>query len=96
MEVIGRTVNNTDGTTRDEFVVRCEIHDWYYKGMPPITHGCRECWHAFYFAQIARSEGDKYTNFAQLESAIKKMAEEVDKGTWDFKPDFEMKIEHEN
>jgi hypothetical protein len=96
MEFIGRTVSNPDGTTRDEFVVRCEIHDWYYKGQPPLTHGCRECWLTYYTAQVAQSKGDIKTNVDQLESAIRHTAEMVDKGQWDFKPSFSMKIEHEN
>lgn len=96
MELIGVSRTLSDGTTQDEFVVRCEIHDWYFKGQPPITHGCRECWHAYYFTQIARSEGDKYTNFAQLESAINHAAESIDKGEWDFKPDYSINISHEN
>lgn len=86
MEIIGVNRNGND-----EFVVRCEIHDWYFCGQPPITHGCRECWNAYYFAQVAIASGDKYTLVQQLESAVHHSAELADKGEWDFKPD--MKIE---
>ena len=96
MELIGRTVPLANGTTRDEFVGRCEIHDWYYRGSPPITHGCRECWHTYYFMQWAGSKGDLQANLEQLESAIRHATEAVDRGEWDFKPELEIKIENED
>jgi len=85
MELIGIT---RDG--EDQFVVKCEIHDWYFAGHPPLTTGCRECWNAYYFAQIALATGDKYTLVQQLESAIRHTAELVDKGAWDFVPNMQI------
>jgi len=86
VEIIGRTNANGD----DEFVVRCEIHDWYFRGQPPLTHGCRECWNVYYFCQIAMAEGDKKTLVEQLESAIRHTCELADKGQWDFTPKMEI------
>lgn len=97
MEFIGRTVELPDGTTRDEFVARCSTHNWFYKGQPPVTHGCSDCWLTYYACQLAMSSGDKYENFQQLESAIRHMAETINKGDWDFKPEFKIEdISHEN
>lgn len=94
MEVTGIT-RLIGGKEVEQFVVGCSEHNYWYKGAPPLTSGCRECWHAYFFAQIARSEGDKYSHFQQLESAIRHVAESVEKGEWDFKPDFDVKIDHE-
>lgn len=96
MELIGRTVLGNDGVERDEFVAYCADHNFFYKGQPPLTHGCRECWLVFYLCQLAQSKGDRMTNLAELESAITHAADCIDSGGWDFKPSFEMKIEHEN
>jgi hypothetical protein len=96
MELIGRTVVGKDGTERDEFVAYCADHNFYYKGQPPLTHGCRECWLVYFLSQWAQAEGDKLANLEQLESAIKHTAEMIDKGGWDFKPSFDVKISHEN
>ena len=79
-----------------EFVVGCPKHNFWYKGKPPITHGCRECWSAYYFAQWATA-GAKPEHVDQLEEAIHHAAELVDKGEFDFKPKLEdFKIEHED
>jgi len=98
MEIIGITRLDADGNPTDQFVVRCEIHNWYFKGMPPITTGCRECWQAYYFAQVARAGMDKKECVDQLESAIRHTTELVEKGGWDFEPleHPEIKIEEEN
>lgn len=95
MEVVGRTVLK-DGKEVDEFVVGCPDHNYWFKGRPPITHGCRECWAAYYFAQFAIS-GAKPENVDILESAIRKAAELADKGEFDFKPELsDFQVEHED
>ena len=95
MELTGIT-RIKNGKEVDEFVAYCPDHNYYYNGRPPLTTGCRECWTVYYFCQWAMSDGDKKTNLDQLESAIRHTAESIDKGEWDFKPKFDVKIEKEN
>lgn len=95
MEVVGVT-RLRDGKEVDEFVVGCSEHNYWYKGKPPLTHGCRECWHAYFYAQTALAGGDMKTNIDQLESAIRHAAELADKGEFDFTPKLEdFKVTHE-
>jgi hypothetical protein len=95
MEIVGVT-RLRDGKEVDEFVVGCQEHGFWFKGQPPITHGCRECWAAYYFAQWAIA-GSKPEHVEQLESAINHAKELADKGEFDFKPGLEdFKIEYEN
>jgi hypothetical protein len=97
MEIIGRTVELKDGTTRDEFVLRCAEHNWYFKGQPPLTHGCQECWHVYFYSQVAMAGGDIKDNVEQLEQAIHHAAEAAKSGKWDFIPQHpEIEISHEN
>ena len=96
MEIVGVT-RIKDGEETNEFVVGCPEHSYWYKGKPPLTTGCRECWTAYYFAQAARGNADFRTNVDQLESAIRHTAELVSKGEFDFKPKLEdFKITHED
>jgi hypothetical protein len=95
MDIVGVT-RLKDGKEVDEFVVGCSEHNYYFKGLPPLTHGCRECWHAYFYAQWALA-GAKPGHIDQLEEAIHHAAELVDKGDFDFKPKLEdFKVEHEN
>lgn len=95
MEITGVT-RLVNGKEVEEFVVSCPEHQYFYKGKPPITHGCRECWHAYFFAQWAVA-GAKLEDVDQLESAIRHAAELEDKGEFDFKPKLEdFKITYEN
>jgi len=88
MEVVPK--QNPDGTW--SLFAKCKKHDWFYKGKPPITHGCEECWMTYYFMQGAGS-----ANFAEstelLESAINHLIESDARGEWDFEPSFDMNIE---
>lgn len=96
MELVGRTVLK-DGKEVEEFVVGCPEHSYWYKGKPPLTSGCRECWMAYYFAQTALAGGDFKEKVDQLESAVKHTAELVEKGEFDFKPKLDdFKIEYED
>lgn len=96
MDIVGRTVLK-DGKEVDEFVVGCPEHNYWFKGLPPLTHGCQECWHAYFFAQTAIAGGDAKAHVEQLESAIRHVAELDSKGDFDFKPKLEdLKIEHED
>lgn len=83
-----------DGKEVDEFVVGCPEHNFWYKRRPPLV-SCRECWTAYFYGQWAEA-GGKPELVEQLEAAIRHTAESIDKGEWDFTPDFSMKIEHEN
>jgi hypothetical protein len=84
-----------DGKEVDEFVVGHSEHNYFYQGRPPLV-SCRECWHAYYFAQWALA-GAKPEHLDQLESAVHHMKEQIEKGEWDFKPKLEdFKVEHEN
>jgi hypothetical protein len=96
MEFLGVTRQSPDGSFKDVFVIRCEIHDWYYKGLPPLTTGCKECWSTYYVGQITQAGGDMKTNIDQLESAVHHAVELEDKGQWDFKPDFSVEFGKEN
>ena len=93
MEFIGitRLVNDKE---EDQFVACCPEHNYYFKGKPPLTSGCRSCWEAFYISEWALA-GAKKENVDQLESAIRHMAESIDKGEFDFKPEFDLTIEKE-
>jgi hypothetical protein len=95
MEITGIT-RLRDGKEVDEFVVGCAEHNFWYRGKPPITHGCRECWHAFFYAQWALAGGGQ-DKLEQLESAIRHMGEAIDRGEFDFKPKLEdFQITHED
>lgn len=95
MEVVGVT-RLKDGKETNEFVVGCPEHNYWYKGRPPLTHGCRECWQAFFYAQWALA-GAKSEHIDQIEEAVKHAAELADQGQFDFKPKLEdFKVEHEN
>lgn len=93
MDIVGVTRIH-DGKEVDEFIVGCSEHNYWYKGRPPITHGCKECWTAFFFAEWARG-GGKAEDIDTLSSAIHHAAELADKGEWDFVPDFNVKIDKE-
>jgi hypothetical protein len=96
MEFLGATVTNATGESEDRFFLRCEEHNWFYSGRPPITTGCRECWLAYYTGQLAQKGGDFRPSVDQLESAIRHAAELADKGEFDFEPRLEdFKVEHE-
>jgi hypothetical protein len=96
LEVVGIT-RLINGKEVDEFVVGCPEHNFWYKGKPPLTTGCRECWHAYFFAQTAMAGGDIKSHVEQLESAIRHAAELDDKGEFDFKPQLaDFKVEHED
>ena len=95
MEFIGVT-RIRDGKETSEFVARCPVHDWYYKGRPPVGTGCPDCWLVYFTCQLAQAGGDFKTNLDQLESAIRHVAEDVDKGRWDFKPELGVFIDHED
>lgn len=95
MEIIG-TTRIKDGIECDEMVVKCSEHEFYYKGRPPLTHGCADCWLVYFFGQIAQSSQDAKLNVDQLEAAIKHAAELVEQGKWDFKPSYEVEFGTEN
>lgn len=86
MEIVGVT-RLRDNKEVDEFVVGCPEHNYWYKGKPPLISGCRECWHAYFFAQVAMAGGDLKTNVDQLEAAIRHTAEAVDKGEFKYEPE---------
>lgn len=94
MEIVGVT-RLVDGKETDEFVVGCSEHGYWFKGLPPLTAGCRSCWEAYYFANYARG-GAKKEQIDQLEEAIHHAAELDDRGEFDFKPDFKVDITNEN
>jgi hypothetical protein len=84
-----------DGKEQEQFVVGCEDHNFWYKGTPPLTSGCRGCWEAFFIGQWCQA-GGKPEHVDQLEEAIRHAAELEDKGLWDFKPQFKVDISKEN
>lgn len=95
MEIVGVT-RLKDGKEVNEFVVGCPEHGYWFKGQPPLTHGCRECWAAFYFASWVIS-GAKPEDVDALDSAIHHVSELAQEGKFDFKPKLEdFKIEYEN
>jgi hypothetical protein len=95
MNIVGVTRLH-DGKEVDEFVVGCEEHSYWYRGRPPLTTGCRECWAAFYTSQWALA-GAKPEHIDQLEAAIHHATELASKGEFDFKPKLEdFKVEHED
>ena len=92
MQIIGLTVTR-NGKETEEFFLKCDEHNWYYNGRPPLTTGCKDCWLVFYYGQLAQSGADKKELVDQLESAIRHAAELEDKGLFDFKPDFKVHID---
>jgi hypothetical protein len=95
LEIVGVT-RLKDGKEVNEFVIGCPEHNFWYKGKPPLTTGCRECWNAFYYAQAAQSNDFKGA-VDQLESAIRHIAEQDDRGEFDFTPKLEdFKVTHED
>lgn len=94
MEIIGAT-SIKDGVEQDLFYIKCSKHEFYYKGMPPLTSGCSDCWHTYFYGQAAQSGGDFKGNVDQLESAIRHAAELASKGEFDFKPDYQVEFGEE-
>ena len=94
MDIVGVT-RLKNGKEVDEFVVGHEAHNYWYSGRPPMTHGCKDCWTAYYYAQYAQS-GAKSEMVDGLESAIMHAKETIEKGEWDFTPQYDFKVEHEN
>jgi hypothetical protein len=94
MEFIGIT-RLKEGKEVNEFVATCPDHNYYYKGKPPITHGCRECWAAYYISEWALA-GSKKEDVDKLEMVIRHAAESDDRGEFSFTPDYDFKVEHEN
>lgn len=94
MEFIGIT-RLVNGKEEDQFVATCPDHQYYYKGQPPLTHGCRECWAAYYISEWAIA-GAKKEHIDKLEEVIQHAAEADSKGKFDFKPEFKFEIEKEN
>ena len=92
MNITGVTRIDKNGNPVDEFVIGCEEHNFWYKGIPPLTHGCRSCWEAYFIGQWAQA-GGKPEHVDQLESAIRQACELADKGLWDFKPQFNVQID---
>jgi hypothetical protein len=95
MDIIGVT-RTRDGVEVDEFVIKCGTHEFFYKGQPPLTHGCSDCWLCYFFGQLVQSKGDIHMNVDQLEEAIRHAAELAEKGEWDFVPDFNVEFSKEN
>jgi hypothetical protein len=93
LEFIGIT-RLVDGKEEDLFVAACPEHNYYYKGTPPITHGCRECWAAYYISEWCIA-GSKPEDVDRLEAMIRHAAEADDKGEFKFIPEFDFKVEHE-
>lgn len=73
--------------------LKCEIHNWFYAGRPPLTTGCHSCWMTYYTGQRALDKGDRAESLDLLEAAIHHIREETDAGRWDFVPDFKIDIE---
>ena len=97
MEFLGTTFVDAKGVVEDRFVIRCEEHNWFYTGRPPLTTGCRECWLTYYTGQLAQKGGDFKESVAQLESALRHAGEMADKGDFDFQPKLDdFKITHED
>lgn len=67
--------------------IRCEIHDWFYKGIPPLTLGCPSCWMAFYLGQRCQADPSELgESVDQMEHILSHMQEEISQGKWDFVP----------
>jgi hypothetical protein len=95
LEITGVT-RLIDGKEVEQFVLSCPEHQYFYKGRPPLTSGCGECWATFYISQWALA-GAKPEHLDQLESAIHHAAELDDKGEFDFVPKLEdFKVTKEN
>lgn len=95
MDIIG-TTRVKNGQEVDEFVIKCSTHDFWYKGQPPLIHGCKDCWLCYFMGQLVQSGGDVHMKVDQLEEVIKHAAELAEKGEWDFVPDFKVEFGKEN
>lgn len=94
MEFIG-IIRLVKGKEVDMFVATCPEHNYYFKGKPPLTSGCRSCWEAFFISEWALA-GAKTEDIDRLESAIRHIAEQDDKGQFDFKPEFKLEVQDES
>lgn len=64
--------------------IRCETHNFFYKGQPPLTTGCTSCWMTYYMGQRAQMPKEKHEeSLAELDTALTHMVEHLDAGTWD-------------
>lgn len=94
MEIVGITVEK-NGQEVEQFFLKCIDHNYVYSKRPPLTHGCRDCWTAYYVGEWV-SAGAKREDVDGLEQVIRHAAESASKGQFDFKPDYRFKIEHED
>lgn len=77
--------------------IKCEIHDFWFKGAPPLTTGCQSCWMAYFIGQRASMKPEEMDLALDiLEAAVHHMAEQSDQGTFDFKFDPNIEIVHED
>lgn len=78
MEIIRR---NIDGT--ETCFIRCEEHNWYFKGQPPMTVGCKECWKTYYFSLRCLASDNEQIDM--LDEALHHAVESIAQGKFDFK-----------
>jgi hypothetical protein len=79
--------------------IRCEEHEFYYKGVPPLTVGCSSCWMTYYLGMKCQADPNLLgEDVDQMEHILSHLQEEIEKGKWDFVPfnTPEITIEKEN
>lgn len=72
---------------KEKCYLRCEHHNWYYDGKPPLVSGCASCWFTYFMGQRAQMKPEYMDEQLEaLEGAIKHVIEAEKNGTWDFVP----------
>lgn len=81
----------------DKGYPRCSKHLWYFSGIGKAPIGnCEECWRVYWFGVDAMvPTWEKADSREMLLMGLEHLKDELERGTWDFKPKLEITIEKE-
>lgn len=75
----------TEVMDKNRVILSCEKHSYLASDIPPKPIGCKDCWQAYWWHQIASTP--PHLRRARLEAALSMMKEAVrlaEKGEFDF------------
>lgn len=73
-----------DVLDKDKVLLTCAKHFYLGSSTPPDSHGCKNCWEAYYWYMIATTPPHlRQERLAMLESAVMHAVESVERGEFD-------------
>jgi hypothetical protein len=70
-------IKSKDAEGTETCYIKCEIHNYFYTGRPPLTTGCTSCWMTYFTGQQAQAK-EKDEHLDILESMLHGMVEQED------------------